>query len=205
MTETPSSVSRPRVRRVLAVVAGVAAVPALYAVANAAIDTSPTSTSAHTAATITTARERATESEHGATTTTPDDRGVDADEPDGVEPGEHPVPEPEPAEGNEIEVEHGVATTQPHGGEGRDDPPVSTVPTAQVTQTFTSAGGSITVTLAHGVVSLDATSPAPGFSVEVHDVGPDRVEVRFTNAGIEWRIRVEPAGASMSVEITQHD
>ena len=83
-------------------------------------------------------------------------------------------------------------------------PPAPEAP-APVTQTFASTGGSITVTLANGVLSLDGVSAASGYNPEVHDNDGDRVEVRFFDAqGKEWRIRIEVAGSAMTQEITFH-
>ncbi len=134
--------------------------------------------------------------------------------------------------GTEIEVEHGVTTVKPDDSPspstpttptlpGSDDdshvPPSTTVPGSDddspaapvaaepVTQTFTSTGGSIEVTLAGGALSLGPVTPAAGYTVEVHDAEAGRVEVRFFDAqGKEWRIRVEVAGGAMTQEITFH-
>ena len=45
-------------------------------------------------------------------------------------------------------------------------------------------------------ISLGSSTPAAGFGAEVHDNGPTRVEVRFTNGRTEWRIRVELGAAT---------
>ncbi len=84
--------------------------------------------------------------------------------------------------------------------------PATTTPAATaIDQAYTSEGGSITVTLVNGQVSLTGSSPAPGFTEEVHDNGPSRVEVRFNNGQTEWRIRVDVVnGALGQPEITQH-
>ena len=58
-------------------------------------------------------------------------------------------------------------------------------------QSYSSAGGSIVVNFDGSTVSLASSSPAAGFTAEVHDNGPSRVEVRFTNGATEWRIRVD--------------
>jgi hypothetical protein len=79
--------------------------------------------------------------------------------------------------------------------------PSPTTPTSPVTQTFTSAGGSITVRLAGGALALVSSQPAPGFSEERHDLGPERVEVRF-RGGVEWRIRVDLEAGAMVPSIT---
>jgi hypothetical protein len=70
--------------------------------------------------------------------------------------------------------------------------------------TYTSDGGSIVVHFADGAVSLVSSSPATGFTAEIHDNGPTRVEVRFNNGTIEWRIRVDVVNGALQPEITQH-
>jgi hypothetical protein len=81
-------------------------------------------------------------------------------------------------------------------------PPIS--PAAPHDEPFTSDGGSIVVRLADGQVSLVSSSPAAGYTAEVHDNGPTRVEVRFSNGETEWRIRVDVANGVLQPEITQH-
>ena len=70
--------------------------------------------------------------------------------------------------------------------------------------TYTSDGGSIVVHLADGVVSLVSSTPAAGYTAEIHDNGPTRVEVRFSNGQIEWRIRVDVVNGALVPEITKH-
>jgi hypothetical protein len=85
--------------------------------------------------------------------------------------------------------------------------PATTTPSASSIEqaSYTSDGGSITVELVNGQVSLTGSSPAPGFTDEVHDNGPTRVEVRFNNGQVEWRIRVDVVnGALGQPEITKH-
>ena len=75
---------------------------------------------------------------------------------------------------------------------------------ADAVQDAFTVGGSITVAVNGGALSLVSSSPAPGFGAEVHDNGPSRVEVRFTNGDTEWRIRIELGDGSLTQEITQH-
>jgi hypothetical protein len=81
-------------------------------------------------------------------------------------------------------------------------PPIS--PAAPHDESFASDGGSIVVRLVDGEVSLVSSSPAAGYTPEVHDDGPTRVEVRFSNGQTEWRIRVEVANGVLQPETTQH-
>jgi hypothetical protein len=71
-------------------------------------------------------------------------------------------------------------------------------------ETFTSDGGTIVVRLADGQVSLVSSSPAPGFTAETTDNGPTRVEVRFSNGQVEWRIRVDLDNGVLVPEISSH-
>ena len=108
---------------------------------------------------------------------------------------EHPVPEP----GDDRGVD---PVDDDNSGPGNGPAPT---PAPAFDQAFSSAGGSITVTVANGAVSLASSSPAAGFAAEVHDNGPSRVEVRFfSSGGQEWRIRVELGSGGLTSEITQH-
>jgi hypothetical protein len=80
----------------------------------------------------------------------------------------------------------------------------STAPAAPTTRTYTSNGGTVTVKLEHGALSIVSTQAAAGYSEERHDTGPDRVEVRFTNTTTEWRIRVDLVNGELVEETTQH-
>lgn len=88
-------------------------------------------------------------------------------------------------------------------GDGTSATP-TTAPTVAEEHPYSSAGGSIVVSFSNGQVSLVSNAPADGFSAEVHDNGPTRVEVRFTNGQTEWRIRVDVVNGQLVPEITQH-
>jgi hypothetical protein len=76
------------------------------------------------------------------------------------------------------------------GGSGSDATPTTVGAPSQ--SSYSSAGGSITVQLSGGQVSLVSATPAAGLTYEVHDNGPDQVEVRFSDSeGEVSRIRVE--------------
>ncbi len=143
-----------------------------------------------------------------------------------------PTTRPRRRLGTEVEVEHGVTTVKPDDDATTpttpttpeattpttpedSTPPAPTTPTvpddstpppaAPTPQTFSSAGGSISVTFADGALTLNRVSPADGFTSQVHDDDADRVEVRFFDAqGKEWRIRVEVEGGALTQEITFH-
>ena len=59
----------------------------------------------------------------------------------------------------------------------------SVPPPAAFTQSFSSAGGSITVTWNGSFLSLDAINPVAGFAAEIHDNDGTRVRVEFEPSG----------------------
>ena len=108
-------------------------------------------------------------------------------------------------------------TTQPEQASGTIPPvpdatpptsPPDTVPSTNATiqqGSVPSPGGSITYDFVSGRIALTGVSPAAGFSDEIHENGPTRVEVRFSNGDTEWRIRVDVVnGVVQPPEITQH-
>jgi hypothetical protein len=193
-----------RVRRVLAVAAGVAMVPALYAGASAATSggggSATLQAGRHADDRVAGATELETEhgvvveKPHGGATTPSVPEVTTPAQPEAIAPTipeqeiEHPVPEP----GDDT----GVDAPGDDGGVTAPVPPVS--------QSFSSVGGSITVSVTDGVLSLTSNSPAAGFSAEVQDNGPSRVEVRFSDGQTEWRIRIELGSGGLTSEITQH-
>jgi hypothetical protein len=200
-TDRPVTPTRPaRLRRALAVAAGVAVVPGLFAVANATTGgESPAAVQA--SASRNHADDPATESEteHGVVVQKPHGGGdPGATVPEVTEPSVPPTSAPEAPE-----VEHGPEA-EPGDDHGDDGAPSVPVPGPAVTQTFTSVGGSIEVTMTGGTISLASSSPAAGFAAEVHDNGPTRVEVRFQGGDVEWRIRIELIDGALTSEITQH-
>ncbi|HEY3673264.1 MAG TPA: hypothetical protein VGN51_20175 [Acidimicrobiia bacterium] len=208
---TPTPTRRPRLRRALAVAAGVAMVPALYAVAAATTGGggSPSTVSAASRSADDPAGTE-TEIEHGVVVEKPHGGAATPSVPESTSPTtpqattpttpeqeiEHPVPEP----GDDNGVD---APGDDHGNDGG-----AAAPVPSGTQAFSSVGGSIVIAVNGSSISLVSTSPAAGFSAEVHDNGPSRVEVRFfgsgTNGDTEWRIRIELGGGGLTSEITQH-
>lgn len=82
-------------------------------------------------------------------------------------------------------------------------PEPTTTPVSSDTP-YSSAGGSIVVHRSGSTISLGSSTPATGYTQEVHDNGPTRVEVRFNNGQTEWRIRVDLVNGELEPEITQH-
>lgn len=108
----------------------------------------------------------------------------------------------------------GAATPDTTPGTTPDSVPVTTpettpltVPTATPTDSFSdfsSVGGNITVRARGDQVTLSKTAAAPGYTPEVHDNGPSRVEVRFSNGDTEWRIRVDLVDGQLVPEVSEH-
>lgn len=100
------------------------------------------------------------------------------------------------------------ATTTPTAPElttPTNTPPATTPAVTSIEQAgYTSAGGSITVDFNGTTVSLTSSSPAAGYTDEIHDNGPTRVEVRFSDGQTEWRIRVDVVNGQLQPEITKH-
>jgi len=216
-TASPPNRRRPRVRRVLAVAAGVAMVPALYAVASATTggDVSPSTVTAASR----TAEDRGTETEieHGVEVEKPHGGATTPSVPESTTPttpsvpqattpttpeAEHPVPEPGDDSGVDAPGTPTTITDGSNRGPGNGDGSATPVPSG--TQSFSSLGGSIVVSVNGSSISLASSSPAAGFGAEVHDNGPSRVEVRFGNGQTEWRIRIELDNGAVTSEVTQH-
>ena len=90
-----------------------------------------------------------------------------------------------------------------NSGDGASATP-TTAPTVAQEHPYSSAGGSIVVAFSNGQVSLVSNTPAAGFGAEIHDNGPTRVEVRFTNGQTEWRIRVDVVNGQLVPDVTQN-
>jgi hypothetical protein len=89
------------------------------------------------------------------------------------------------------------STNPPATNPPATDPP-STNPPAPVTQTFSNAGGSITVRLQNGSLSLvGSPTPASGYTYEIRKNGGTRVEVRFDNGTDTVDIRVDLVNGQM--------
>ena len=102
-----------------------------------------------------------------------------------------------------------VSAPDDNVGSGQSDD--ASEPVAEQTTTpvssdtpYASAGGSIVVHRSGSAISLGSSTPAAGYTKEVHDNGPTRVEVRFNNGQTEWRIRVDLVNGTLQAETTQH-
>jgi len=199
---TPSQSPRHprRVRRVLAIAAGVAMVPALYVAASAATGSGGGGGSAKVqagrGADDLVTRGTELETEHGVVVEKPHGGATTPSVPEVTSPV---VPQATTPTTPEQEIEHAVPEL---GDDNGNDGAAAPVPSG--IQSFSSVGGSITVTVTDGVLSLASSSPATGFISEVHDNEPSRVEVRFSDGQTEWRIRIELGSGGVTSEITQH-
>ena len=136
----------------------------------------------------------------GVTTTVPQPTVTTLDDHGGGGSGadDSTVTTPGPADG---------AGTGGTGGTGAATPAADPVPPSAPTvrqESYSSAGGSIVVTSDGTAVSLVSQTAATGYTAEVHDNGPTRVEVRFDNGQTEWRIRVDLVNGDLVPEVSQH-
>lgn len=96
-------------------------------------------------------------------------------------------------------------TTDDHAGTSQPGSGSTTTPTfaPPSTKTYSSIGGRVTVTFANGALTLDSSMPAAGYQTDVHKQDPDDVEVRFSNANRESRIRIRVQSGAVQKEITE--
>ena len=87
--------------------------------------------------------------------------------------------------------------TTPTSTAGTPTSPPTTAPPAPQNATYGGIGGSVTVRLANGALSLQGTSAASGYSTEIKQNRADRVEVIFTDGDHETKIRVDLVNGSM--------
>lgn len=89
----------------------------------------------------------------------------------------------------------------PSGSSGGEST-TTTAPEAK--HTYTSTGGTLTITFAHGQITLDSYAAKPGYQSEVHTNKPDDIELRFTGAGHESRIRVRVQNGQLSKTVEEN-
>ena len=70
--------------------------------------------------------------------------------------------------------------------------------------TFTVTGGTVTVDVENGTVSLVSVTPAAGFSVDKSESRGDRVEVELRNGDVQSRVRVRFDDGRLRVESGDH-
>ncbi|MBI4883571.1 MAG: hypothetical protein HY826_05890 [Actinobacteria bacterium] len=104
-----------------------------------------------------------------------------------------------------------VPVTTPNSSAGSNPSvnPSSTTPTTApappVTQVFAGTGGSVTVRLQDGTLSLVSYSATAGFTADLKHTGGDRVEVRFESVDHRTDIRIDLELGSMAPTIDEND
>jgi len=72
-----------------------------------------------------------------------------------------------------------TTTTQPPAPTTTAPPPTTTVPPSTEIRSYDLVGGSVTVEVGSNAVRLAGASPKAGFSMDVENSGPEKVEVEF--------------------------
>ena len=178
-----------------------------------------TTTTAGTGAIVTTTSEV----EH-ARPELADDSGMDpvgaaAAERAAVSTAPGPAPAPEAGDDNgQDPAGHDANDANDDNGDDATTTTVQGVPTTSVpdetttiaapipdgVQTFTVTGGTVTVDVESGVLSLVSATPNAGFVVDKSEAQPDRVEVEFRGGDTQSRVRVRIDGGRLRVETGDH-
>ena len=211
-----------QVKRRRVMVAGSAACVALFAgVAFAASRTGTNAPGLQPADSFAQSTVSTPDSGPGVTNDSMVDDSVESSTPTGGTMISLPVPNPGGGSGGPGGVPGGsTPSSSPASGPGSSTPtsnttatsnsaptttaPTTTSPPAPQFQTFSGVGGSVTVKLANGVLSLQSYSATSGYTAEVTTNRSDRVEVRFDNGSNETRIRVDLVGGSMQPRIDEN-
>jgi len=82
-----------------------------------------------------------------------------------------------------------------------EEPSTTTTTAPSSSQTFESAGGSVGVVCSGATASLGFATPRAGYATEVHDTGPQRVEVRFEGDAGKSRVTVTCTAGRPDAEI----
>jgi hypothetical protein len=109
-----------------------------------------------------------------------------------------------------VAVDGGGATTTttttaaPPATTATTAPPPTTTTTAPPppggSQVFGTQGGSASVRCAGDAASVDWATPAPGYEAEIHEGGPQQVEIRFESEDHESRLEVVCRGGVPSAQ-----
>lgn len=83
--------------------------------------------------------------------------------------------------------------------------PPATGQAGETTATIDSVGGQVAVRYVGGRVELVWARPKAGFEAEVHDAGPEDVEVRFHSDDHESRVRAFYAGGVPDREVREQE
>ena len=107
----------------------------------------------------------------------------------------------------------GTATSSSNGGSvtstsngGTTSTTEDPTPEPTSTATYNLVGGWVTIAYGPGVVELVGAAPNSGFSIEIKENGPDRVEVEFESDDHESRFRAdETSGGTPELRIEEDD
>lgn len=93
--------------------------------------------------------------------------------------------------------------TTSEGGTASSGPSTSaTLPQGE--RTWSSDGGSVTVSNDNGTLRLLDASPAAGFEATRLDASSNRIRVEFSDGNTTWRIEIRTDGGKARAEITRH-
>lgn len=128
---------------------------------------------------------------------------------DGLMSAESPSSSPQPTGGaTKLPTTRPTITDDPTSTSPSASPTVSTSPppaSAPARRTWQGLGGTVSVTCRGNAVSLHSAQPDPGFTIEIHDRGPERVEVRFEGrdeeSESESQVRARCAGGVPVFEV----
>ena len=81
--------------------------------------------------------------------------------------------------------------------------PTTNPPAPPITNTYSGVGGSITVRLQNGSLTLVSYNAASGFVADVRKASGSRVEVRFESNDQRTEIRVDIVGNGMSAQVDE--
>jgi hypothetical protein len=116
------------------------------------------------------------------------------------------VPDSEPVGTSPTVGTNGTTPGTDNGGTVGSNPstsPPTTTDPPPTTSVFSGEGGSVTVRLQGGSLTLVSYSANAGFAIDIQHSGGDRVEVRFESSNHRTRIRVDLEGNSMVPSIEE--
>lgn len=70
-------------------------------------------------------------------------------------------------------------------------------------RTINTSGGAVVIRYRPGEVELQATTPAPGFDVEIDDAGPERVRLEFESDTEDIRVEAEWKDGALDVKVSE--
>jgi hypothetical protein len=83
-------------------------------------------------------------------------------------------------------------------------PSTTLAPSANGVHVFTVAGGSVTVDVENGTLTLVSATPSPGFTIDKSESRSDRIEVEFRGGDVQSRVGVRFDDGRLTVENGDH-